>query len=139
VAVPRNLRRSLWALGGLVALIAAAFAGCVLLHPDASTRLARHFGLDDVSTEQAIQAGLVAKLPVGTSEAEVGAFLQRCGIGRDRLSSWYPANEDGAIVCRIEYDVAEPALVKESYGIFFRLDERRTLAEIDVKRWLTGL
>jgi hypothetical protein len=126
-------------IGGIVALVAAAFAGCVLLHPDASTRLARHFGLDDVSTEQAIQAGLVAKLPVGTSEAEVGAFLQRCGIGRDRLSSWYPANEDGAIVCRIEYDVSEPALVKQSYGIFFRLDEHRTLAEIDVKRWLTGL
>jgi hypothetical protein len=139
VAEGRSWRRVLVWVGAFVGLLVAACFGCVLMHPDATTRLARQFDLDDVSSEQAIEAGLVAKLPVGTSESEVGAYLQRCGIGRDRLSSWYPANKDGEIVCRIEYDVAEPALVKESYCVFFRLDERRTLAAIRVKRWLTGL
>jgi hypothetical protein len=139
VALPRFLKWTLVALAALVLLTVGTCAGCVLTHPDATTRLARHFDLGDVSSEQAIEAGLAAKAPAGTSEAAVADFLVRSGIGADHLSSWYPANKDGVIVCRVEYDPATLGLAKESYGIFFRLDERRTLAEIDVKRWLTGL
>lgn len=139
MAVPRSLRWAFWVAGGLVALIVLAIVGCTLLHPDATTRLGRHFDLDDVSTEQAIEAGLASKVPAGTSEADVGAFLDKSGIGKDGLSSWYPTDKDGVIVCRIEFDTTTLEFVKESYGVLFRLDERRTLESIEVKRWLTGL
>lgn len=139
MAVSRTLRRVLWAIGGFVVLVVAAVAGCMLCHPDATTRLARHFDLVDVSSEKAIEAGLLEKIPVGTSEHDIEAFLDKSGIGKDGLSSWDPANKAGVIFCDIKFDRTTFEFVKDSYGIFFQLDERRTLASIRVSRVYTGL
>jgi hypothetical protein len=139
VAVPKLLRRTLWVLGGFVAIVIAATIGCSLTHPDATTRLARHFDLDDVSDERVIEAELAAKMPAGTSEEAIYDFLRASRIGEDPLSSWSPADENRVIECRVKFDPTTFGFVKESYGVSFRLDEQRTLATIHVDRWLTGL
>jgi len=121
-------------LGGLV-------GGLFWLHfrGTATGRLARHFGLLDVSTPAAIERGLLRQVPEGTPEAEIEAWLVGHGIGKDGLSSWYPPEEgEPAIVCRIELDPDTPGFVKESYGILFHLDAAGKLERIEVRRWLTG-
>jgi len=68
---------------------------------------------------------LLAKIPRGSSEQEVYEFLKKAGIGSDGLSSFYPADKYGVIVCRIEFDRKSAGVVKESYGVFFLLNEQR--------------
>jgi hypothetical protein len=121
----------------VVVLVAVllVIAGC----STATSRLQRQFQLSDVDTPEAIEAGLAAKVPIGTSEQGVLDFLAASGIGTDGLSSVDRAGKDGEIWCRIEYDPSTFGLVKESYGIAFRLDGDRRLASIHVSKVLTGL
>jgi len=42
------------------------------------------------------------------------------------------------ITCRIEFDRQSPGVVKESYGVFFLLDQQRRLKDVKVEKWLTG-
>lgn len=144
---PPGRSRLPWIIGGIAVLLLLACGGSVLaaawalgaFRPDATERLQRHFGLADVSSPESIAAGLKAKLPIGTPEAGVDAFLDRCGIGKDPLSSCYPPDASGTIVCRFELDPESFGLVKESYGVFFHLDGQGRLAEVSVQKWLTGL
>ena len=92
-----------------------------------------------MSSEQAIEAGLAAKLPVGTSEGAIYDFLGTSSIAEDPYSSWRVADEERVISCRIKFDPTTFGFVKESWAVDFRLDERRTLAQIHVQSWLTGL
>jgi len=106
----------------------------------ATERFRRYFqltGVRDLTPESARQA-LLGKIPLGSSEGSVYEFLRNAGIGSDGLSSFYPADREGTIICRIEFDRKSPGIVKESYGVFFLLDEQRRLREIRVEKWLTG-
>jgi hypothetical protein len=100
----------------------------------------KHFAIPDGKplTAETIRAAILAKLPAGSTEEEVSSFLKKCGIGEDRFSSHYPANKDGVIVCRIEFDPASGEIVHTHYGILFRLDGRRRLKGVKVKEWYTG-
>jgi hypothetical protein len=81
---------------------------------------------------------ILNQVRVGTPEDEIYQFLDRNGVGKDGLSSYYRADERGEIVCRVEYDVNAPGLVKESFGVFLKLDRERKLKEVKTQRWLTG-
>jgi hypothetical protein len=67
---------------------------------------------------------LLAKIRPGAAEQEVYEFLKSAGIGSDGLSSFYRADKEGVIACRIEFDRQSRGVVKESYGVFFLLDHR---------------
>lgn len=106
----------------------------------ATERFRQYFQLPDgkeLTPESARQA-LLTKIRLGAPEQEVYEFLKKAGIGSDRLSSFYPADKDGVIVCRIEFDRESPRVVKESYGVFFMLDQQRRLKDVKVEKWLTG-
>jgi len=106
----------------------------------ATERFRQYFQLADgkeLTPESARQA-LLTKVRPGTSEQEVYEFLKRAGIGADGLSSFYPADKEGVIVCRIEFDRKSLGVVKESYGVFFLLDQQRRLKDVKVEKWLTG-
>ena len=107
--------------------------------PDARQRLARHFALDDVSTPTRIEAALLKRVPLGAPEAAIYEFLEKSAVGKDRLSSYHPPEQDPVIVCRIEFDPETFGFVKEHYGILFHLDGQKRLQSIEVRRWLTGL
>jgi hypothetical protein len=121
---------------------------CVILLPtvacegasSATERFRKHFQLaegKDLTPESARQA-LLTKIRPGAAEHDVYEFLKKAGIGTDGLSSFYPADKQGVIVCRIEFDRTSPALVKESYGVFFLLDDQHRLKDVKVEKWLTG-
>ncbi len=106
----------------------------------ATERFRQYFQLAEgreLTPESARQA-LLTKIRPGSSEQEVYEFLKRAGIGSDGLSSFYPADREGVIVCRIEFDRGSSGVVKESYGVFFLLDEQRRLKDVKVEKWLTG-
>ena len=106
----------------------------------ATERFRRHFHLangKELTAESARQA-LLTKIRPGAAEQEVYQFLKTAGIGSDGLSSFYPADKEGVIVCRIEFDRKSPGVVKESYGVFFVLDQQRRLKDVKVEKWLTG-
>jgi len=106
----------------------------------ATERFRQHFKLaeeKELTPESARQA-LLTKIHPGAAEQEVYEFLKKAGIGSDGLSSFYPANTEGVIVCRIEFDRESPGVVKESYGVFFLLDQQRRLRDVKVEKWLTG-
>lgn len=130
-------RRSSLAVAAL--LVVAGATACSAPDGGAATRLARHFDLRDVSTEREIEAGLLEKVPVGTVEPQIESFLESSGVGKDGLSRWDPADKERRIHCTIKFDPATFGFVKESYGVTFQLDERRTLESIRVEKWLTGL
>ena len=106
----------------------------------ATERFRRYFEIahgNELTPESARQV-LLTKIPPGASEQEVYQFLKSAGIGADGLSSFYPADKDGVIVCRIEFDRESVAVVKESYGVFFLLDRRGRLQDVKIEKWLTG-
>ncbi len=89
----------------------------------ATERFRQYFQLADgreLTPESARQA-LLTKIRLGVAEQEVYEFLKRAGI-----------------VCRIEFDRESPGVVKESYGVFFLLDQQRRLKDVKVEKWLTG-
>jgi hypothetical protein len=90
----------------------------------ATERFRQYFHLangKELTPESARQA-LLTKIRPGAAEQEVYEFLRTAGIGSDGLSSFYPADKEGVIVCRIEFDRQSPGVVKESYGVFFVLE-----------------
>ena len=138
------MKRRRWLIGGIAGAVCVGLAlviGCQAFGPGATTRLARHFDLADVSSEAAAEAGLAAKLPAGTPESVVVEFLAASGIGKDRLSRSYPWTMDGdrVMVCEIPFDPDTFGFVKESWSILFRFDERRMLRSIEAKKAFTGL
>lgn len=106
----------------------------------ATERFRRYFQLAEVRdlTPESARQALLAKMPPGSSEQHVYEFLKKAGIGSDGLSSFYLADKEGTIVCRIEFDRKSPGVVQESYGVFFLLDKQRRLKDVRVEKWLTG-
>lgn len=108
--------------------------------PEAEKRLRRYFQLSDKVNLSSQPCALLAKIPVGTAEKEVYEFLAKTQIGKDGLSSYYPATDTPVIVCRVEYDANVPAPngVAVSFGAFFYLDRERKVNGAKIERWLTG-
>lgn len=135
-AAKGNFVKALTLMLCLVLLPAVACEGT----SSASERFRKHFQLaegKELTPESARQA-LLTKIYLGAAEHDVYDFLKKTGIGTDGLSSFYPADKQGVIVCRIEFDRTSAALVKESYGVFFMLDEQHRLKDVKVEKWLTG-
>jgi hypothetical protein len=109
-------------------------------HPqsEAELRLRHYFDLPQTASLQSKPSPLLTKLPIGTPEQYIYDFLDKSGVGKDGLSSYYRAGERGEIICRVEYDVKSPGLVKENFGVFLLLDNDRNLSSARVERWLTG-
>ena len=106
----------------------------------AEERLLKHFHLDkfeNVDIER-IRSELFLQLPKGSPASDVYKFLDEAEIGKDKLSSYHKL-KDGNIVCRIEFDPDSPGVLKESFGVFFTMDNEEGLQDIDIKRWTTGL
>jgi hypothetical protein len=90
-------------------------------------------------TTQNIRAAILKEIPIGTSEQDIYETLKELKIGDDKLTSFYPANEKGRIVCRFEYSPWDFTLIHQHYGIFFQLDNRWHLEAVMVDEWLTGM
>ena len=86
-----------------------------------------------------IRSAILSGTPLGSPPEQVYAYLERRGIGKDGLSAYYPLNEKGEIVCRVEYNPKTFSLVTKSFGIFFLLDQDQKLQDIQIQEWLTGL
>src|SRR5262245_26858619 len=105
---------------------------------EAETRLRRYFHLSANESLESSPSPILKQIPPGTPESDIYRVLDLNGIGKDGLSSYYRADERGEIVCRVEYDVKSPGLVKESFVIFLSLDEDRKLTGGRIRRDLTG-
>jgi hypothetical protein len=105
----------------------------------AQKRVRKHFAIPDKTplTEATIREAILAGLPAGSSEKRVYGFLNKCGIGKDEFSSFYPLKR-GKIVCRIEFDPGTGDTVHTHYGIFFRMDADKGLQDVEVQEWYTG-
>jgi len=124
----------------VLTLYAISLIGCGQRpQSEAELRLRHYFDLPKTASLQSKPSPLLTKLPIGTPEAEIYDFLDKSGVGKDGLSSYYRAGKRGEITCRVEYDAKSPELVKESFGVFLLLDDDRKLLSARVERWLTGL
>lgn len=107
-------------------------------YSEAEARLRNHFGISTSASIDSEPSPILKMLPLGTPEDLIYDYLNRSGIGKDALSSFYPANANAEIVCRVEYDADSPGIVKESFVLLFILDEQRRLKRVDIQRGLTG-
>jgi hypothetical protein len=105
---------------------------------EAELTLRHYFDLPKTASLQSKPSPLLTTFPIGTPEDEIYDFLEKSEVGKDGLSSYYRAGERGEIICRVEYDVKSPGLLKESFGVFLLLDDDRKLNSARVERWLTG-
>ena len=89
-------------------------------------------------TAATIRSAALSGVPLGSSTKQVYAYLERRGIGKDGLSSYYPVNDKGEIVSRVEFNPKMTDVVKKSFGIIFVMGTNGKLRDIQVKEWLTG-
>lgn len=108
--------------------------------PTAEYRLRDHFELADLERlePKSFRKSLLERLPPGTPEEQVYRYLEERLVGKDRLSSFYRAGQDGQIVCRIEYDPALPGPVKKHFAVVFQLDTERKLRDIRLDSWVSA-
>lgn len=104
----------------------------------AEKRARKHFAIDETQRvdQKTIQSTILANVPIGSSKAKIRAYLKTCGIGKDQFSGVY--DDDGRILCRIEFDPRSGWLVHQHFGIFFQMDAESGLKEIEVEEWFTG-
>ena len=122
---------------GLAAVAVWAIAGC---GTTATTRLQRQFELSNTDSPGEIEAGIRSKLPLGTTEKEILAYLKSRGIGSDGLSEVDGPDATHPFVgVHIKFDVRTWDVVKEHWSIVFHLDADRKLERIDVEEMFTGL
>jgi len=119
---------------------AMAVASCALFSGESTEdRLGRQLGLSDVDSTDAIRAALLQRVPIGSSESDVVAFLQARGVGRDPLSGYEFVDGGARIIAYFERDRSNRwRLVQFDYGINFKLDERRQLNDVVVTSIGTG-
>ena len=86
-----------------------------------------------------VRAAILNRVPLGSSVSQVQAYLERRGIGKDGLSSFYPLNAQREIVCRVAYNPKTVDMVKNSFGIFFIMGRDKTLKDLRIQEWRTGL
>ena len=131
-------------------LLVAVCAGWNFWWSTATARLARYLDIDDVSSTEKIEAGLLRRHPVGTPIQDVAVFLEGQGLRRDGgISSYYFSNDKGAefpdqkqataIACEFAYTTTSIQFVKESYRVWFVFDEKQRLKSVKVYCNLTGL
>ena len=124
-------------------ITAVAVAGCkTAATPSVDQRLRNYFQITAEKREMTtdnVREALLAKVPVGTPEPQIYEFLKHSGIGEDRLSAFYPANDDRQIFCYVNSD---PAMYQafgsnknKGYAITFILDMRDQLHDIRVQSW----
>ena len=118
----------------------AVLAGCTA-QGELEQRARRYFEIptSEQVSAKTIRAAILNRVPLGSSLTDVYRYLVAQGIGRDALSSYYPLNDKGEIVCRVEYNPKTPDVVKNSFGIFFVIDHDQKLKDIQVQEWRTGL
>jgi hypothetical protein len=122
---------------GLAAIAAFAIVGC---GTTATTRLQRQFELSSTDTPEEIESGIRSKLPLGTPAAEILAYLESRGVGRDGLSEVDgPGPKHPSIGVGIKFDTRTWDVVKEQWWIEFHLDGDRKLERIEVSEGFTGL
>jgi hypothetical protein len=128
----------------VVGLIVGTIAGCNAVYPDATTRLMRTFGIEradlqhDPNFAASLEAAIAKKLPLGTSEADIRAYLAARGVGRDGVSSVHDLNPGRGIACRIDRDTRSFEIVHTTHFVTFTLDAEGRLANIETKSWYTG-
>ena len=115
-------------------------AGCHGSSVELDQRVRRYFDIPQSQEVNApsIRSAIIRHVPLGSSTDIIYAYLDQVGIGKDRLSSYYPVNDQGDIVCRIEFDPQSVELVKKSVGIILATNSEHKLKDIHVKEWLTG-
>ena len=115
--------------------ITALSLGCSSRH-DAQQRIAQYFNVPAERSPNLIREQLLKKFPVGTSEAAIIGAIQHSAIGRDHVSSYYPAGARNIITVRTGFRGLD--VVYTEYGIRFVLGADRRLEDIQVEEWLTG-
>ena len=117
----------------------ALLAGCSA-QAELEQRVHRYFKMpasQQVGTTT-IRSAILNSVSLGASASDVYGYLEHRGIGKDGLSSYYPLNEQGEIVCRVEYNPKTLSVVKKTFGIIFVMGTEGKLRNIKVKEWLTG-
>ena len=138
--LPTAIVASLMALAGVLLVGGGC---CSLARAGATPRQRKHFDLTraEVASPEAIEAALARKVPPGTTEEDLLAFLRRSRIGADPLSSVSVIDDPlvPRVVARVEFDPRTLGLVKEHYALIFTLDGNRRVATMVAKKWFTGL
>ena len=124
----------------LVYCLTVLLAGCSA-QGELEQRTRRYFEIpaSQQVSAAAIRSAILNGTPLESSPKQVYAYLERRGIGKDGLSSYFPLNEKGEIVCRVEYHPKTLDVVKNSFGVFFIIDHDKKLKDIQVQEWRTGL
>jgi len=108
----------------------------------ADERVRFHFKMERETplSAVAVREAVLRSVPLGTHEGGVAEALKELGIGRDRLSHYYPPSErskDGFV--RIALDPTTSGFVKNEYLVILRFEGDKVLTDVEVKRWATGL
>lgn len=129
-------RRGTKATIAVVLLAAAAVAFTVhavwFSGMTASARLRQSLPVD-TSTPEAVRAGVLALVPVGTSEMAVVAYLEAHGFGDGPYLCL--ARSAGEVRCTVWTDDASTwRSTPASWYVTFRLDESSRLRDVEVKQ-----
>jgi hypothetical protein len=112
----------------------------------AQKRVRQHFAIpeDKPLTAEVIRSAALAKVPVGSAEEQLYSRLKANGVktasevGKADHSYYYPADEEGKVVCRIDLDPGSGEIVHTHYCLVFQLDDGKKLKDVEVKVWFTG-
>ena len=117
----------------LALLACAALVACSsIIEPTTRDRMADRLAITDTSSEQAVRSELEARFPIGTSRADVLAFLRGQGFADDSHSA-LNADAREAIECRFTNNPDRFAGTRqERWFVTFRFDDADALEEIHV-------
>jgi hypothetical protein len=104
----------------------------------AERRVRRYFDVPGALDTVSLRAAVLRRIPIGSPEARLTAFVDAKGIGTDRSSIYGPALADGIAVIRLDEKPAPLELVTEAYIIGFELDGARRVRDVRVRHALTG-
>ncbi len=124
----------------VVLVIAIVVASCAVVSGESTeSRLGRQFGLSDVDSTDAIRAGLLQQVPIGSSESDVVEFLKAHRVGQDPLSGYDYVDGGAVVIAYVQRDRSDRwRLVQMDYTMNFKLDARRNLKDIVVRGVGTG-
>jgi len=120
-----------------VALLVMVGPGC---GRPADARMRAYFDIprDSVLDSASVRSAVLRMIPLGTPASEVAAKLRARGTGAESLSSYFAPDSAGHAVLRVEVDLREVAVAKQSFGILLEFDGTRRLKSIEVRQWQTG-
>jgi hypothetical protein len=130
-------------VGIVVVVLAAATVVILWDRSGTASRLRREFGLGraEVVSVEAIAAGIRRRLPLGSDRRAVELFLRQSLAGDENSMVEFvdKGGDQRGYLCTFGYDVYELAPVKETYSIWFAIDNGDVLRRISVAKSLTGL